>query len=246
MRFLQLSERKIRNARNKVRRMFQNRRLKLRWNSTEKPYSLGLNGDLTGLERCKIVYVNLEHRVDRKIHIISEFKRIGAMKFDRLDAVFNQNGALGAAISHAQVLSSNALNDDELLMVCEDDCLFKTDRSEIDLLIEEFFCDNRLDVLCLAYNAKNGVNISENMMITSETATMSCYIVKSQSLGQVLESIQSSITKMSAGGASHLFAQDQLWKKLQKELFFAIPRERAAMQLPSFSDIENEYSDYGL
>ena len=88
-------------------------------------------------------------------------------------------GALGCAKSHEAVLSSASILEDQLLMICEDDCQFIADRAAIDAAIEEFFYNPHLDVLCLAYNAKNGFAISQNLMITSDTQTMSCYISRS-------------------------------------------------------------------
>ena len=246
MKFLQPVEKKLRILRNVLRRFGQNRKLKTRWCAISGKAFIKNNGSLSGADRCKIVYINLEHRLDRKRHIESEFRRLCLLGFERFCAVSDQNGALGCAFSHAQVLKDNTLAKEQLLMICEDDCQFIVDRPKIDELIEEFFQDSRLDILCLAYNAENGIKISQSLMVTSNTATMSCYVVKAHSLGNVLASIESSIAHLSAGNPSHLFAIDQTWKQLQQTQLFAIPSERAAIQLPSFSDIENEYSNYGV
>tara|TARA_B110000211_G_C14048069_1_gene539919 strand:- start:112 stop:852 length:741 start_codon:yes stop_codon:yes gene_type:complete len=246
MQFLKSVERKLRDVRNIIRRTEQNRQLRVRWNEISANKLPPSNSRASGLNKCKVVYINLEHRGDRKSHIESEFGRLKISNFNRFRAISDKNGALGCAFSHGEILRSNAITDEQLLMICEDDCQFTVDRMKIDSLIEEFFQDTRLDVLCLAYNAENGFKISEKLMVTSNTATMSCYIVKSHSLRKVLASVESSIAHLSAGRPTHLFAIDQTWKQLQQTELFAIPIERAAIQMPSFSDIENEYSDYGL
>jgi uncharacterized protein YjaG (DUF416 family) len=41
-------------------------------------------------------------------------------------------------------------------------------------------------------------------------------------------------------------AIDQVWKVLQKDYNFVIPKVRFAIQLESFSDIENKITDYGV
>ena len=76
--------------------------------------------------------------------------------------------------------------EDQPLMICEDDCQFIADRAAIDAAIEEFFYNPHLDVLCLAYNAENGFAISQNLMITSDTQTMSCFILKAAASAEVL------------------------------------------------------------
>ena len=129
MRFLQPVEKKFRILRNAIRRFGQNRKLKARWCEVAEKVFLKNTGALLGADRCKIVYINLDHRADRKRHIGSEFKRLGISSFERFCAVSDKNGALGCAFSHAQVLKGNTLSEEQLLMICEDDCQFIVDRS---------------------------------------------------------------------------------------------------------------------
>ena len=128
----------------------------------------------SGLDRCEIHYINLNHRADRRAALQSEFKALGVTRFARFEAISDANGALGCAKSHEAVLASASLTEDQLLMICEDDCQFIAERAAIDAAIEEFFYNPHLDVLCLAYNAQNGFAISQNLMITSDTRMMSC------------------------------------------------------------------------
>ncbi|MDC0959771.1 hypothetical protein OAR42_04915, partial [Planktomarina temperata] len=178
MRFLQSLEKNYRRLRDDYRRRAQNEILKQRWaGKSDRPPVAQANGP-SGLDRCEIHYINLKHREDRRAEIQSEFKALGVTRFARFEAIADANGALGCAKSHETVLSSASILEDQLLMICEDDCQFIADRAAIDAAIEEFFFNPHLDVLCLAYNAENGFAISQNLMITSDTQTMSCYILK--------------------------------------------------------------------
>jgi len=80
----------------------------------------------SGLDRCEIHYIDLKHREDRRAEIQSEFKALGVTRFARFEAIADANGALGCAKSHETVLSSASILEDQLLMICEDDCQFIT------------------------------------------------------------------------------------------------------------------------
>ena len=154
--------------------------------------------------------MNLKHREDRRAEVQSEFKALGVTRFARFEAIADANGALGCAKSHETVLSSASILEDQLLMICEDDCQFITYRAAIDAAIEEFFYNPHLDVLCLAYNAENGFAISQNLMITSDTQTMSCYILKAPAIAPVLDTVRFSVDNLSRGGAGYDYAIDRV------------------------------------
>ena len=99
-------------------------------------------------------------------------------------------------------------------MICEDDCQFIADRAAIDAAIEEFYYNLHLSVLCLAYNAENEFSISQNLMITSDTQKMSCYILKASAIVEVFESVCFSVDNLSRGGARFDYAIDRVWKRL--------------------------------
>ena len=237
---------KYRNLRDGFRRRAQNKLLEQRWaGKSQLPPVANTHGP-SGLERCDIHYINLNHRADRRAEMQSEFKALGVTRFARFEAIADANGALGCAKSHEAVLSSASISEDQLVMICEDDCQLIADRAAIDAAIEEFYYNPHLSVLCLAYNAENEFSISQNLMITSDTQTMSCYILKASAIAELLESVRFSVDNLSRGGAGFDFAIDRVWKRLQRQMFFALTKDHFARQRPSFSDIEKSHQDYGL
>ena len=119
MRFLQSLEKNYRRLRDDHRRRAQNKILKQRWaGKSDRPPVAQANGP-SGLNRCEIHYMNLKHREDRRAEVQSEFKALGVTRFE---AIADANGALGCAKSHETVLSSASILEDQLLMICEDDC----------------------------------------------------------------------------------------------------------------------------
>lgn len=220
--------------------------LRWRWYWARPLKRQAVNSSGNGLGRCEVVFINLDHRTDRRTHIEAEFQRIELVDYTRLSAVYNDNGALGCSMSHLRALSHNELKPDRLLMICEDDCSFAVDRRQLDHLIEEFFRDDRLDVLCLGYNALNGIRVSDDFSLTSRTRTTSCYVVKPWMQEALSISMAESCRGLQNGLPPSVAACDIVWRQLQKTSFFVFPTDRAVYQAPSFSDIRRKEVNYRI
>ncbi|MCH1469541.1 MAG: glycosyltransferase family 25 protein [Planktomarina sp.] len=143
------------------------------------------------------------------------------------------------ALSHSKIYHKIIEREISCAIILENDITIS------DQLVP-FFYNPHLDVLCLAYNAENGFAISQNLMITSDTQTMSCYILKASAISELLDCIRFSVENLSLGGAGFDYAIDQFWKRLQRQMFFALTKDHFARQRPSFSDIEQSHQNYGL
>lgn len=217
----------------------------LRWTTRRRrprPAASEVSTDRVGLDRCRIVYINLDRRPDRREAIEAELQRIGAGHAIRLAAVERPIGAQGCAESHLQALTDWDPEAAELLMVIEDDALFLVDRRHLDQMIEGFMADPSLDVLCLGFNAKYLLPISATLSITSKSLTTSCYVLKRQMRAPLVAVARRSADSFDRGpDGVHI---DRAWRRLQRRWFFAIPRVRAVQQRPSFSDIEGRFVEY--
>lgn len=228
-----------------LQRWLQNFRLKRRWRHAAQTVPEGLDEGY-GLDRCDITYINLEHRNDRRERIEAEFAKIGAKNVTRFEAHRHERGAIGCAMSHRDVIRAARPEPGRLLMVCEDDLKFLVDRARLDHLIERFFCDSRMDVLCLAYNRRNGVEVDADFLITANTRTMSCYLVKPHVVDMLHSTSCESVARLGAGEPDKVAAVDVTWQAVQQRFIFALARPRAAQQAPSYSDILGREVDYNL
>ena len=228
-----------------LKRWLQNMRLKWRWRNADhtSPDDLGSE---SGLERCDIVYINLDHRTDRREKIEKEFAKIGAKKVKRFPAYKHERGAIGCAMSHHEVLASTIIAHDRILMICEDDLEFTVNRQRLDHLIEEFYKDSRMDVLCLAYNRRNGIQVSPDFLISSSTRTTACYLAKPRAIKSLEMSALKSIELLKQGLPEKVAAIDVVWSQSQKDFIFALSHPRAAVQSLSYSDILGREVDYKL
>jgi len=70
-----------------------------------------------------ILYINLEHRKDRNEHILNEIHKICTdnSKIHRIDAIKNDNGALGCGLSHIKALEYAVKNEWKTVLILEDD-----------------------------------------------------------------------------------------------------------------------------
>ena len=201
----------------------------------------------SGLERCKVAYINLSHRTDRNVSILDEFASVGIKDATRINAVQRRNGAEGCSASHFYALQSFRNSNSDLFMVCEDDCSFIVDADALSKVIEEFFRNPKLDVLCLAFrvtNFRKKIKISNSLKITNSSRTTACYVLKPHMIDPLMDVAKRSETSLAAGGNAQIFALDVLWKELQSKYIFCVPSTRTAKQISSYSDIEQKNVSY--
>jgi glycosyl transferase family 25 len=203
--------------------------------------------DLFAAENLPVHFINLASRPDRLRETRDELQRMGLVHWSRFDAIKNDNGALGCALSHARVIEGLKAGE-SAVMVCEDDIEFLVSPEELRVLVQEFLENPALDVLCIAFRVlAEGHPISSHLAITSNTQTLACYVAKASALDLLKDSFFESAQLIEEGRPLGVVAADQHWKRLQRRgLIFAIPRKRAARQRPSFSDIEGQEVSYGV
>ena len=202
---------------------------------------------LPAVDSVSIRVINLESRADRLHETEAELAKMGITRWSRFSAVKDSNGALGCALSHAQLMEQ-VQDLEPAVMVCEDDIEFLVSPEELRTLVSEFLANPILDVLCLAFHLRLPPHaISSRLAITADTATAACYVVKTRALPMLRDSFVEATQLIQAGKPLGLVAIDRHWRKLQRrQLMFAIPRERAVRQRPSFSDIEGHDVFYGV
>ena len=78
-----------------------------------------------------VVYINLDHRTDRRAEIEAELAPYFAPeKVTRFSAVKRDNGALGCTASHIAVLEMAKANEWKNVLVVEDDAMWRPEHFE--------------------------------------------------------------------------------------------------------------------
>jgi len=89
-----------------------------------------------------IAYINLDHREDRKKHILDTLQRLDVdkSKVNRISGIFTPfNGHLGCVCSHMKVIDWAIEKKLNTVLVLEDDCYFMDDTSFVNHAIDYFF-----------------------------------------------------------------------------------------------------------
>jgi GR25 family glycosyltransferase involved in LPS biosynthesis len=167
-------------------------------------------------------------------------------KFQRFVAISADPGILGCGLSHESVLANWKGSEDRLLLVCEDDAQFLGSRDDIDAVLEDFYRNPALSVLALANNTAWNIPITERLAISSDIQTTACYAVKENIVQALLYAARRSSARLRNGEHSSLAAIDIVWKEIQRTKLFAVPRQRLVVQLPGYSDVQREQTDYGV
>ena len=208
---------------------------------------------LSGVNRVKkrwsmqTVVINLPEREDRRESVTANFDQV-KIHFELIPGVVHPIPLAGCAQAHVNAIRSWTLDTFDLLMVCEDDVDFLASNSALIDLISEFYENPALDVLALGNSTRGkSVRISANLSITNHTQTASCYVLKPSAASAVVELFEFGRRMLERGEPESIYAHDILWIELQRNSkIFAVPNRRVARQAPSYSDIQQQFVDYGI
>ena len=197
-----------------------------------------------------IFYINLESRIDRKEHFLSEIKKlcIDECKIVRIDAVKHSNGALGCTKSHIKALElfmANPLWD--TCMVFEDDYTFyDTSFKNNNELIKKFFYNfTDWGMLLLSSNQvgkpsqKTHIDCVELVFYSQTT---SGYCIHKDSVKDILANFKSSAELLEKSKIRPQHAIDVYWNELKIKRYAFAPN--MGYQYNSFSDIEGRLVNY--
>lgn len=191
----------------------------------------------------KVYYINLDHRTDRKQHIEEQLKNQGITDYERINAVYVPYfGALGCTFSHIKTLEK-FINEDEEHEVCvifEDDFIFTRDFSEFK------FPDFDWDVIMLSGNVLESREHSDGFKKVIDAQTTSGYIVHKKFAPVLLKNFHEGKEMLIKTRVREKFSLDMYWKILQPVSNWYVCDPKFGVQVPSYSDIENWFSNYGV
>jgi glycosyl transferase family 25 len=210
-----------------------------------------MNNWLNNIE--KIVYINLDNRIDRNVQILNEFKRlhIPSNKFVRLSAVRNQNGAIGCTLSHIKVIQMAIENKWKNVMVLEDDFNFIDDEKYINDSINYLYndfkkVDNDWQIVSLSRGARQNMNSIDDKYLYKAIAvsTTAGYIVNSNFYEILLKNYREGLMKLMKETNKEHFTLDAYWINLQPTSKWYVFNPSLGYQRESYSDIEGKTVEY--
>lgn len=190
----------------------------------------------------KVIYINLEHRTDRRTEIEEELRKVFPNdKIIRFNAIKDVNGNHGCSKSHIAVLKIAIENNWENVLICEDDA--KWNKIEVGHAILENIIKQHYDVICLG---SLGGKIDMNTYRAEGFQTATAYIVANHYYTTLLDNFTEGLEKFQQENTYHskTYCIDQYWKNLQKRHTWFRIMPHLMYQRPSFSDITRQFCDY--
>lgn len=190
------------------------------------------------------VYINLEHRIDRRAEIESELQRMGISQFERLNAIKNAHGSLGCSQSHIAALKQGIASGAAHIVIFEDDFQFLLSPKEYAELLRALRAVD-YDVVLLD-PLFSSFNIADTTHPLLRRNTKSCnlggYIVNQKYAPTLLHNYLLSTDLLRVFPSSH-FCVDVFKNVLQKRDNWFCYHKKSGRQRASYSDIEKKHRD---
>ena len=202
---------------------------------------------ITCLENIKnAFYINLENRVDRKIHVETQMNSIGII-CQRFNAIKMHNGAIGCSMSHLKLLQEAVKNNLDHILIVEDDITF-LDPDLFKKQINRFFelHGNNWDVILLAGNNMPPYEATDDTCIrVSRCQTTTGYLVNGHYIKVLMQNVKMGLTNLlNNPNERSQFAIDKFWIALQHLYKWYLIIPPTVVQLEGYSDIEKRVTDY--
>ena len=192
-----------------------------------------------------VVYINLDHREDRRTHVETQLKSIGIENAVRFSAIKHDDGALGCSMSHLKCVENAKKNNDKYLMVCEDDIEF-TDPDLFTTQLNSFFNSNiKWDVILLAGNNMMPFVQENNYSIkVMNCQTTTGYIVKNTYYDTLINNYKDGIERLIETNNHLKYSIDKYWFRLQRKDNWYLIIPLSVVQKEDYSDIEKKITNF--
>ena len=193
-----------------------------------------------------VLYINLEHRIDRKESVIEQLSSID-LSGTRFNAIKMKDGRVGCTLSHIKCLEIAKENKWDHVLIVEDDILF-TQPEKFKHQFERFLSNETInwDVLLIAGNNLPPYEKTTDYCVkVSYCQTTTGYLVKSHYYDVLIKNYREGLLHLIKQPARHVdFAIDRYWMQLQKTDNWYLIVPLSVVQLDGFSDIENKNINY--
>ena len=191
-------------------------------------------------------YINLEHRIDRLVHVKQELAKINVVG-SRFNAIKLANGAVGCSMSHLKCLEQAKQNGSPYVFVCEDDIQFLD--PELFLKNLGLFCEtikSDWDVLIISGNICPPFEpVGDFCVRLVNCQTTTGYIVQQHYYDTLIANYREGITKLLSDPTNKReYAIDMYWKRLQAKDRWYMIVPPTVVQMEGFSDVEGRETNY--
>jgi glycosyl transferase, family 25 len=187
----------------------------------------------------KVIYINLEERLDRKTQIENELSVIPENKIMRFNAIKDEKGYIGCTKSHIACLQLAIDNNWDNVMIVEDDAIFVNYEEGVEVL-NKLIC-KPFDVIVLG---ASNYNYCKTTLKLLEGQTTTCYIVNKTYYKTLLDNFKEGLTLLILTDIYSKYAIDQYCNILLKKHNWFIVYPLLIKQRPGYSNIEYKNVNY--
>ena len=193
-----------------------------------------------------VLYINLEHRTDRRAHVESELKKIGLSNFTRMNAIKMDNGSIGCSLSHLKCLRMAKENGWSHVLIVEDDIQFLIPDVFMRQLNRFLSSNTPWDVILIAGNNKGPfIQVNEYAVKVKGCQTTTGYLVSNHYYDKLIQNVSIGIENLLRNPRHNVvYAIDQYWKRLQEEDNWYLITPLTVVQRDGYSDIEKKRVNY--
>jgi len=197
-----------------------------------------------------VVYINLDHRTDRKENVEKELTRMGITNFERFSAVKREPGYVGALESHLNVLKQAKEKGKKNILIVEDDFEFTISKEKFWELIDAI---KNVDYDVIMLGANRGASRTKNANSTNFNKTLykvefamapSAYLVHSQFYDTLIKKFEECLPKLIETNEQGAYALDVCWADLQPKSKWYLFKEKKGKQKASYSNIQKTQVNY--
>lgn len=193
-----------------------------------------------------IFFINLDKRTDRRALIEKEFATVG-LEAERFTAFERSPGIVGCGESHLTCLKLARERGWKNVLIFEDDFEFIVNKEEFWVQLKRFFNDEiDYDVLMFSYLMHKSEPFNDYLLKVQYASTASAYIVNNCFYDSLIDLYEESFPLLKSTGKHWLYANDQVWKKLQTISRWYAFTPRLGRQRASFSDNSLTFQNYGV
>jgi GR25 family glycosyltransferase involved in LPS biosynthesis len=203
--------------------------------------------NLNSFEDIKhVMYINLDHRLDRKTHVEYQLQTLNFSGIERINAIKLENGALGCSMSHLKCLQQAKERNLDHVLICEDDITFLNPnlfKEKINKFLEN---NKEWDVLLLGGNNFPPYKEIDGTCIQVEHCqTTTGYLIRRHYFDTLIDNIKTGISFLLRNPSESIkYAIDKYWLLLQKRDLWFLLIPLTVIQLQGYSDIEKKNTNY--
>jgi glycosyl transferase family 25 len=193
----------------------------------------------------KVVYINLKHRTDRRTSMETQFQKYFHIPVERFEAIQQSPGIVGCGKSHLAVLKNHLDTfPDQDLLIFEDDFEFLVEPEDFHQSMD-CISDLDFDVVMLSYNLIECGKATYGLFgRVIEAQTASGYLVSKRYIPVLIHLYEWAIPLLESTGQHWVYANDQIWKPLQRRDRWYYFLRRLGKQSDGWSDNSEQWQSY--